>query len=123
MTFASLLAAHLVADFFLQNEWMSNNKANPRHVAGYVHAGLHGLCVLPFTPWWVALVVAVSHFFIDLRAPLLWWGRLVKQSPLSLKAARAMTPAQSEGLACFFMLRDQAAHIIVLAAVVAVPPR
>ena len=39
------LVAHLVADWILQNDWMALNKTKLWHPAGYVHAGIHALCL------------------------------------------------------------------------------
>lgn len=89
------LVIHLVADWLLQNEWMQN-KVNPRHPAGYVHAGIHGLG-LALIFGWVAAPLAVAHFLIDLRTPVAWWSRLIRQTQPSGK--RAVTWEEPQPLA------------------------
>lgn len=71
---------HLVCDFPLQNHWLAKNKADPLHPAGYIHAAIHGVAFLLIFPVWAAAAVAVAHFLIDLRKPLEWWGKLVRQT-------------------------------------------
>ena len=71
---------HLVIDWLAQNEWMAVNKANLRHPAGYVHAGLHGAAQLSIFPWPAALVIGVTHLLIDTRKPVAWWSRLIRQT-------------------------------------------
>jgi hypothetical protein len=123
---------HFVADWFLQNEWMAVNKANrrvsdlspagqvqrwldekliiqshwwDRHPAAYVHAGIHGLIQLLIFPWWAALLIGVTHFFIDLRTPLTKWKEAFKQTiegPYSIHVA---------------IWQDQVAHLAVVALV------
>lgn len=73
------IVAHLVADWPLQNDWMARNKANLRHPAGYVHAGIHGV-LLALVFGWVAVPLAVAHLLIDTRKPVVWWSRLVRQT-------------------------------------------
>jgi len=98
------LIAHLVADWFLQNDWMANNKKNPRSAAGYVHAAIHlALLVLVF-PFAVALAVAFVHWLIDLRTPLYWWRRSYRQTK----------DPNNPVYIPFSMWQDQAAHIVVL---------
>jgi hypothetical protein len=95
--------AHLVADWLLQNEWMAVNKMKrlrrwdimreqmggtplelpsrwwARHPAAYVHAGIHGLLLAPVFGW-AAVPLAAAHFLIDLRTPVAWWSRLIRQT-------------------------------------------
>lgn len=100
------IVIHLFVDWILQNEWMALNKMkrrphkafqrdplfNPhhptsspevwwdRHPAAYVHSGLHLIFMALVFPWWAALVVAIAHFFIDMRTPVAWWSKLIKQT-------------------------------------------
>jgi hypothetical protein len=97
------LVVHLVADWLGQNDWMAVNKSNPRHIAGYVHAGIHLLGLLLVFPPLIALALAVSHFVIDLRFPLAWWRGVYKQTttgPAALHVA---------------MWGDQVTHIALIA--------
>lgn len=74
------LVAHLVADWLLQNDWMSRNKVKPWHPAGYIHAGIHGLIFWPLFGGWVALALAAAHLLIDFRKPVQWWSKLIRQT-------------------------------------------
>lgn len=99
-------SVHIVADWFLQNHWMATHKTSLKHPAAYVHSGIHGVLSLLVFPWPVALALFVAHLLIDLRTPLLWWGRVVGQS----------TPEQmGSAYVPFAFLRDQAAHWVCLA--------
>ncbi len=104
--FEKALVIHLICDFILQNEWMALNKANWRSPAGYVHAGIHFFGLLLVFPFWVALFVAVTHWFIDLRFLLADWRRLYRQT--------------TEGPAALHVAiwGDQVVHITILAAVI-----
>jgi Protein of unknown function (DUF3307) len=73
------LVCHLVADWPLQNDWMASHKADLRHPAGYVHAGIHG-SLLALVFGWVAAPLALAHLIIDTRVPVAWWSRLVGQT-------------------------------------------
>jgi hypothetical protein len=82
MTFSELcwwgLLAHIVADLFLQNDWMSDNKTSLKHRAAWIHSGIHYLCFLPlFGPLW-SLIIFVTHILIDTREPLKWWRKVYK---------------------------------------------
>jgi hypothetical protein len=94
--FATLLLAHLIADFPLQSNFVFRLKT--RSPAGLLlHVGLHLLilCLLLVDPWryWPALLfLGVSHYTID-------W----------LKVKRPSSPEWPA------FLLDQAAHIAVLA--------
>jgi hypothetical protein len=103
--------AHIFADWFLQNEWMALNKTSLKHLAAYVHSGIHlGAAALVF-PWWVALGLALSHLLIDTRVPLQWWRRVYRQT----QEGPIMIP--------FGLWQDQAAHIVCLAIAVALAVR
>lgn len=95
--------AHLIADWFLQNDWMAVNKVNPRHSAGYVHAGIHTLIQIPILGFKRALVVGVLHWLIDLRTALTKWKQIFGQTtegPLAVHVA---------------IWEDQVAHLTVIA--------
>jgi hypothetical protein len=98
------IVAHMGADWFLQNEWMALNKTRLGHPAGLIHAAIHGAALAVVFPWPAALALAVSHYLIDLRAPLVWWRRLYRQTT----EGPVMIP--------FAMWQDQAAHILCIAA-------
>lgn len=66
---------HLMADFALQNPWMAENKYLPFHIAGWIHAFIHGVgtfLVLSFAPITMTMMVSLSildmmvHHAIDL---------------------------------------------------------
>lgn len=119
---------HLVADWVLQNDWMAQNKANLRHPAGYVHAGIHGV-LLAFIFGWVAIPLAIVHLLIDTRVPVVWWSQQIKQtqphdpvwaSASSLSHARTLNwygngaPLMDVGMEVRFWT-DQVFHIICIA--------
>ncbi len=96
---------HLIVDWFFQNEWQAVNKTSLTHPAAYVHSGLHLLGLLCVFPWWMALLIAVSHLVIDTRRPLQHWARLMRQTS---------DPSNPVTLHLAFW-RDQVAHVAVLA--------
>lgn len=73
------VVAHLIADWPLQNDWMAKHKANLRHPAGYVHAGIHGV-LLALVFGWVAAPLALAHLLIDTRKPVVWFSQLMRQT-------------------------------------------
>lgn len=119
VTFASAfvvgLLAHLVADWFFQNEWQAANKNNLTHPAAWLHFGAHAACMLAVWPWHAALIVAVTHALIDTRKPLIWWRARLRMTSYSPNAS-----AQQNAMAVHVALwQDQAAHAIVLGIVAA----
>lgn len=75
------IIAHLIADWPLQTEWMAMHKHSLMHPASWVHSAIHLLLLLLVFPWYVAILIAVSHLLIDTRVPLRWWMRVVKGMP------------------------------------------
>lgn len=65
-TFATLLFAHVLADFVLQNGWMVRNKNRPFGMAA--HIGVVGVTLIAATgsPHPVLLAVVLAHLAIDL---------------------------------------------------------
>lgn len=106
------IVIHLIIDWLGQNEWMAVNKANLRHPAGYVHAGLHGLGMLLIFAWPAALFIAVTHLLIDTRKPVEWWSRLIRQT----QPDPARFPVMDIG-ADVRIWADQVWHIAVIAIV------
>jgi hypothetical protein len=96
---------HIVADWFLQNEWMATYKTSLRHPAAWVHSGIHFAAMLFVFPVWAALLIGVTHLLIDTRAPLQMWRRFYRQT------------TDGPVMLTFGMWQDQAAHIAVLGAV------
>lgn len=97
------IVIHLVVDWLLQNAWMADNKANLRHPAGYVHAGLHTLGLMLVFPVGVAVALGIIHLLIDTRVPLTWWRRVFRQTtegPVALHVA---------------IWGDQVTHILAIA--------
>jgi len=101
------LVTHVVADWFLQTDWMARHKSNLRHPAGWVHSGIHTACLLWLLPWHLALLVGVSHLLIDTRIPLRWWMGVVKGIPPA-------SPVYDD----LVIWMDQMLHVIVLVIVV-----
>lgn len=103
------LVVHVVADWLLQTNWMARYKVDLRHPAGWVHAGIHTVCLLWLMPWHLAVLVGVSHLLIDTRVPLNWWMRTIKGIPPDL-------PNYNE----LMTWMDQMLHVTVLAVIVLV---
>lgn len=84
MHFADLLiwglCVHLFVDWFLQNQWQSDNKTNLEHPAAYVHSGLHFLGLLFVFHPPIAFWAGLTHLLIDTRKPLVWWRSLFGQT-------------------------------------------
>jgi hypothetical protein len=100
------LIVHLVADWFLQTDWISANKTDLGHVAAWVHSGIYTIGNLLIFPPAMALALGLSHLLIDTRRPLIWLRRIFRQNPQG-----AVAPL-------FEILQDQAAHVILLGIVV-----
>lgn len=70
--FLCLLLAHLVADFILQSNSICNDKSERRWRSQYQywHSVLvfviSWLAVLDLHFWWLAVIIGISHFFIDI---------------------------------------------------------
>ncbi len=95
--------AHLIADWLLQNRWMADHKSCLRHPAAWVHGAIHGAALALVFPWHIAVVVALSHLFIDTRRPLRWWERVflrASDGPVALHVA---------------IWADQVTHLAVIA--------
>lgn len=101
--FISGLVMHLIGDFFLQSEWMSDNKTSLQHPASWIHSGIHFALLLSVFPLLVAVPLAISHLLIDTRVPLQWWRRFYGQT------------TSGPAMLAFGMWQDQAAHLICLA--------
>lgn len=97
------IVIHLFCDWLLQNDWMARNKASLRHLAPWVHSGIHLVGLLLIFPPLAAVVIALAHLIIDTRLPLIAWRNIFRQTrtgPAALHVA---------------MWGDQVAHITVLA--------
>ncbi len=90
MLLTKWICAHLLGDFLLQNRRMVRHKQQFKAKSWmlYLHALVHGILFYLFTAewnaWWMALIVAVSHFLID------WWKLTRKESPAIFIADQAM---------------------------------
>jgi hypothetical protein len=102
--FLRLYGAHLVGDFFVQDEWQARHKADLRSPALAVHAGLVAWLTWTVAPWWLALLHGVAHAAIDSRRPLAWWRGWARQTT----TGPAALP--------FALAQDQAAHVLTLVA-------
>ena len=71
MIFVKLILAHLLGDFILQpNSWVATKeKDKAASLYLYVHVLLHALLsfifLWNFSLWWVAVLVGITHFAID----------------------------------------------------------
>lgn len=98
MIFIPLILAHLLGDFILQpNSWVADKeKKKGSSIYLYIHVLLHIILAFVFlwdrNLWWIALIIGVTHFFID-------WAKLNFQTA---KTKRTW----------FFI--DQIAHLFVI---------
>ena len=101
-TFLEGLIVHLVVDWFLQSDWMAESKTNFLHPAAWIHSGFYTLgMLLVFDPV-IAVGLGISHLLIDLRKPMVWLRRMLRQNP-----SQPTAPV-------FEIWQDQAAHLILL---------
>lgn len=92
-----LLSAHVIADFFLQFDWLCQGKQE-KGISGLraqaIHALIHAACayllLADWTGWIIPLVIFITHFFIDI---------------VKVKWFNSSTIA---------FLIDQAAHVVVI---------
>jgi hypothetical protein len=90
MLLTKWICAHLLGDFLLQNRKMVRHKQQLRGRSWmlYLHAIIHGslfyLLTAEWNKWWMAIIVTVTHFFIDL------WKLSKKESPAIFIADQAM---------------------------------
>ena len=68
--FESALMLHLIADWLLQNEWMSVNKVRLTHPAAWVHGGIHGILLGLLFGWVGGVVLALLHIMVDAVLPV-----------------------------------------------------
>jgi hypothetical protein len=97
------LVWHLIADWLLQNDFLSRNKYSLKYRASYVHSGIHLAGLLLIFPWHAALVIAITHLLIDTRLPLAWWRGFFKQTRIGDVALHVA------------IWGDQTLHVVVIA--------
>lgn len=97
------IVIHLFCDWLLQNDWQARNKASLKHLAAWVHSGIHLIGLLLIFPPLAAIVIAFTHLIIDTRLPLIAWRNIFRQTRTGLAALHVA------------MWSDQVAHITVLA--------
>lgn len=97
------IVGHLVCDWLFQNDWMANNKANVKHPAGYVHGAIHIIGMLLVFPVWIAVLIGITHWVIDLRFIMAKYRKLMRQTidgPYAIPVA---------------LWGDQVVHIVIIA--------
>lgn len=100
MIFFNLILAHLLGDFILQpSSWVADKEERKaRSIYLYLHVLLHILLTMIFLwdlkLWWIALIVGVTHFFID-------WAKLYFQTQKTKR---------------MWFFADQIAHLSVIIA-------
>ncbi len=102
--FEKALLMHLIGDWILQNDWLSNNKSDLKHPAGWIHAGVHCILLSLVLGWLGGLVLAILHLFIDTRIPFQWWRKtfsMTAEEPIGTHVA---------------IWTDQVLHIVCIAA-------
>ena len=100
--FINGLIIHLIADWILQSDWMSENKVSLRHPAAWIHSGIHTVGLLFVFPIATATWLGISHLIIDTRIPLIYIRRIMGQGP---QGARGTS---------FKIWQDQVAHILLI---------
>ncbi len=110
----AIVAAHLVADFWLQGDGVVAAKRQFRIAAYLKHAVVHALAAYAFAGLWlvwqIPVAVFASHFAIDgLKESLLRW--------LAPKDAEDKPVARWK---LWAIILDQLLHVAVLAAIVAI---
>jgi hypothetical protein len=103
--------AHLTADWLLQNDWMSKNKADLRHPAGWVHAGIYGIALGLALGWQAGLVLGVLHLLVDTRVVQRWWQMAIRQT------------VEGPVAVVVRIWGDQVIHILILTAWIALAPQ
>tara|TARA_R100001369_G_scaffold75491_1_gene104398 strand:- start:3069 stop:3770 length:702 start_codon:yes stop_codon:yes gene_type:complete len=99
MLFTKLLLAHLLGDFLFQpNKWVVHKEANKiaskyLYLHILIHFGLTMLLLWDLKLWWWAVIIALSHYLIDLSK--IYAGPYFKNKAIP-----------------FFI--DQALHLVVL---------
>ncbi len=84
MLFIKLILAHLLGDFIFQpNTWVADKeKKKAKSIYLYLHTLLHFTLIMillwNLNLWWVAAIVAITHFLIDL-------AKLYYQNPKTRK--------------------------------------
>jgi hypothetical protein len=74
------LAANLVADWLLQNDWMAKYKVSLKHPAAWTHAAIHAVLLALALGWQAGLVLALIHMLVDTRKPAAWWQKVFRQT-------------------------------------------
>ena len=77
--FETALMVHLIADWVLQNEWMSVNKVHLTHPAAWVHGLIHGVLLGLVFGWAGGIALGLAHIVIDSRVPIRWWIKNFKK--------------------------------------------
>ena len=101
MIFTKLILAHLIGDFILQpGSWVADKeKKKDKSMYLYIHILVHFLLALillwNLELWWIAAIIAVTHFFID-------WAKLNFQT------------AKTKRL---WFFADQFLHVLIIAVV------
>ena len=65
--------AHLIADWSLQNGWMSKKKTSLGHLAAWIHAAIYATLLGLALGWQAGLVLGALGILVDTRVPLRWW--------------------------------------------------
>lgn len=105
------LVSHIVADWFLQNDWMAQHKTSLKHSAAWIHSGIHGLC-FAWMGWW-AFAIFATHILIDIRTPLIWWRKFYRMKLHDPNQDAASVWNQVAMHVAFW--QDQMAHVLVIA--------
>ena len=78
-TFEAAFMLHLIADWLLQNEWMSVNKVRLSHPAAWIHGSIHAVLLGLIFGWGGGVTLGILHILVDTRVPIRWWIRVFKK--------------------------------------------
>ena len=75
-----IILAHIIADYFLQNNWMAKNKKS-QWFPCFVHCGIYTVVMVLIVPelgWYAIPWVFASHAILDGFHTIDWWFRLIR---------------------------------------------
>lgn len=108
------IVLHLLGDYFLQNDWMAQNKTKA-HWPALVHALLYSLSFVLIAPSIAAwLVIFGTHFLIDRYRLALYWIRFYNRVPLPEAGPFGYLKAKPEYMAFWLMVViDNTLHLAI----------
>lgn len=122
---ARLLIGHVVADYFLQPQWMAEGKSAPGRrglVISLAHAAVYTFCVALLLWSWSPLALALiflSHWPVDRYGMAGWWCRNVLSRHFADVSRQPAPDFDSKIIRTSFstlvyVVVDNATHLILL---------